>query len=418
MLNFLRREKDTKQNRQVAQETDARSVRVDQSQKLAQGDAQAPLEPEFPDSGDAEAIHDQALIDHGQPEAFLWNPSGLESAMGRAANYWHYGKGTPGEKIADAAGALAHGMGMAQAFEDGNKRTAYHTTRYFLDSNGYGYLSPIEHDDEELADHLIGHGHGTHSLEDTQRLFRSRLGQQHTSNILDEIHDQLDPRVWNDPAAPEPKLKSEHSQYLHEKIYSTLEEHGYDGMENWLSLVFTGSLTTYQYSDDSDVDISLFVDTAHFPEWSRAEMIGVMVDNCDGTKLPGTPFPLQCFVVPPTVSKDDLYKPGLRSGYDLALDTWIVPPDRNRVHDVENEMNEAYTIALETADKMERLLRYEPEKAIMLWHQVHSRRRRDQAKGRGDYAPSNIVYKMLANRKLFPAISEASGEYIAHHSVA
>jgi hypothetical protein len=62
---------------------------------------------------------------------------------------------------------------------------------------------------------------------------------------------------------------------------------------------------------------------------------------------------------------------------------------------------------------MERLLRYEPDKAVMLWHQIHQRRRRDQMAGKGDYSESNIVYKFLANRGLFPAISEASGEYIA-----
>lgn len=406
MLNFLRRERKNRQ------ETERQSLRQPVAQAQPEGHEEAQVEPEFPTLDEAREIHDQSLLDHGQPQAHLINPDYLEGALGRAANYWYYGDGSPEEKMADAAGALAHGVGAAQAFEDGNKRTAYHTARYFLHNNGYGHLSPVDHDDDELADHLLGHGEGTHSLEDTQGLFRSRM-QQRTANILDPIHDDLDPRVWDDPASPEPTLKPEHSQFLHEKIFSVLEANGYDGMERWLSLVFTGSLTTYQYADHSDVDISLFVDTKNFPEWSRAEMIGVMIENTDGTLLPGTPFPLQCFVVPPGITKQDLYKPGLRSGYDLATDTWLVPPDRNRVHDVEHEMNEAYTIALENADKMDKLLRYEPEKAVQFWHQIHERRKRDQAKGRGDYAPSNITYKMLANRGLFPKIEEASGEYLA-----
>ena len=234
------------------------------------------------------------------------------------------------------------------------------------------------------------------------------------SNILDPIHDELESRVWDKAISPEPVLKPEHSEFIYETILNALQKHGYDGMENWLSLVFTGSLTTYQYSDHSDVDISLWVDTAVFPEWSRAEMIGIMVEECDGTILPGTPFPLQNFVVPSkTVTKEDLYKPGVRSGYDMATDKWIVPPERSRVHDVENEMNAAYTQALEAADKMDRLLRYEPDKAVQYWHQIHKRRQHDMKDGRGDYSASNITYKMLSNRGLFPAISEASGEYIA-----
>lgn len=407
---------EREESRQNFQEAEPQSLRRRKPQRFAQGDGQAPLEwtPEFPQAGEAQEIHDQSLFDHGQPQAHLINPGGLDGALGRASNYWYYGQGSPEEKVADAAGALAHGIGAAQSFEDGNKRTAYHTARYFLHNNGYGYLSPVDQDDEELADHLIGHGEGTHSLEDTQALFRSRLTQARVANILDSVHDTLDPRVWEDPASLAPKLRKEHVDYIHETIYTALDQHGYDGMEKWLSLVLTGSLTTYQYSDESDCDISLFVDTAHFPEWSRAEMIGVMISNCDGKKLPGTPFPLQDFVVPAGITREDLYKPGLRSGYDLATGTWVVPPDRKRVHDVESEMNESYTIALENADKMDKLLRYEPEKAIQFWHQIHKRRQRDQKAGRGDYAPSNVTYKMLSNRGLFPRLEEASGEYIAH----
>lgn len=244
-------------------------------------------------------------------------------------------------------------------------------------------------------------------------LSRERSKPERTANILDPIHDQLDPRMWDDPASPEPKLKKEHSDFIHQKIWEILEAHGYDGMERWLSLVLTGSLTTYQYADTSDCDISLWVDAKNFPEWSRAEMIGIMVQYLDGTIVPGTPFTLQDFVVGRGLTKQDLYKPGLRSGYDLANDTWIVPPDKSRVHDVEHEMNLAYTQGLEAADKMDRLLRYEPLQAIRYWHTIHKKRQRDMKNGMGDYATSNVVYKTLANRGMFDQISALTGEHIA-----
>lgn len=410
MLNYFRRENQE----QNSEENEPQGFRSGESQKVAQSDEQAAVEPVFPSLSEAQEIHDQSLADHGQPQAHLINPSGLDGSLGRAANHWYYGEGSQGERMAESAGALAHGIGAAQAFEDGNKRTAYHTTRYFLHNNGYGHLSPVDVDDEELADHLIGHGEGTHSLEDTQQLFRNRLlPNERVANILDPIHDTLDPRMWDDPASPEPKLKPEHSQFIHQKVYSTLEAHGYDGMEKWLSLVLTGSLTTYQYADTSDCDISLWVDTANFPEWSRAEMIGIMVSDCDGTIVPGTPFPLQDFVVSSKLKKEDLYKPGMRSGYDMANDKWIVPPDKSRVHDVEHEMNLAYTQGLEAADKMDRLLRFEPLQAVRYWHVIHKKRQRDMANGMGDYATSNIVYKSLANRGMFDRLSELTGEHIA-----
>lgn len=243
-----------------------------------------------------------------------------------------------------------------------------------------------------------------------QQLFTKR------TNILDPIHDKLDPTVFDDPGTPSPKLKERHAKWIKETIFRTLDNHGYDGMEDWLHLVFTGSLTTYQYSDESDVDISLFVNAEKFPEWSRAEMIAVMVNNIDGTKLPGTVHIMQCFVIPPDVKQEDLYQPGMRSGWDIDEAKWIVPPERNRVVDVQAEQNAAYVYALQTADKMERLLRYEPDKAVTFWHQIHKRRQRDMRGGKGDFADSNIAYKMLANRGLFPQISEVSGEYIARTS--
>jgi hypothetical protein len=237
------------------------------------------------------------------------------------------------------------------------------------------------------------------------------------ANILDPIHDTLPPEVWDRPEHLAPKLKEQHKKWISATVTEALTDAGYTHVEEWLSLVLTGSLTTYQYSPESDCDVSLFVDSEHFPEWSRAEMIGIMIDKVDGHLLPGTTYPMQCFVVDTKAfTKENLYQPGLRSGYDLATDEWLVPPDRDRVRDVEREMNIQYVLALEAADKMERLLRYEPHKAEQYWHQIHARRRRDHQAGKGDYSDSNIVYKFLANRGLFPQIAELTGEYIAKTS--
>lgn len=232
------------------------------------------------------------------------------------------------------------------------------------------------------------------------------------ANILDPIHDTLDPRVWDHAGSPSPKLKPAHKKWITKSIMD-LAKQFHDTPEKWLRLVLTGSLTTYQYADTSDCDTSLFISPHFLPEWDRGKLIGLMVANMDGTKLPGTPFEMQCFVVAKNISTADLYQPGLRSGYDIASDSWLVPPDRTRSHDVEREQNIDYVYALESADKMERLLRYDPDKAVQYWHQIHKRRMRDQRAGKGDYSQANIVYKMLANRGLMPALSEVSGEYIA-----
>lgn len=241
--------------------------------------------------------------------------------------------------------------------------------------------------------------------------FLARLRRNRRANILDEVHQYLDPEVWENVSNPRPILRPEIKNWVSQFITDVLARHGYTDMESWLSLVLTGSLTTYQYSINSDFDVSLFVNAEAFPEWSRAEMIAIMMDECDEMVVPGTTHELQCYVVSNEFRREDLYKPGLRSAYDMETDKWIVPPEKDRAHDVVREMNEATTIALENADKMEKLIRYEPIKAIQFYHQIHRRRKRDMEAGKGDYAPSNISYKMLEQRGLIKQVQSLSKQY-------
>ena len=231
------------------------------------------------------------------------------------------------------------------------------------------------------------------------------------ANILDETYDQLDPSIWDGAYMPRPSLKPEIGNWVTMFVTEALARNGYTHMDEWMSLVVTGSLTTYQYSPSSDCDISVFVDAEAFPEWSRAEMIAIMMDECDDTLVPGTSHPLQCYVVSNEFAKNDLYKPGLRSAYDISDRSWIVAPEKHRSHDVKREMNEAYTIALENADKMEKLICYEPLKAIKFYDQVHRRRKSDMLGGKGDFVPSNITYKMIEQRGLGNQVKSLIKQY-------
>lgn len=141
-----------------------------------EGDAQAQVdEPWFPDLDDAIEANQAGLAIHGQTNHALLRPDVLDGALGRAQNY-HYYDGS----LTKAAAALCHGVGQAQAFEDGNKRTAYWLTHGFLHANGMGHIAPS--DDEELADHIIGYGEGTHGMEDTAAMFDQRLAGAQSSH--------------------------------------------------------------------------------------------------------------------------------------------------------------------------------------------------------------------------------------------
>jgi prophage maintenance system killer protein len=92
-------------------------------------------------------IHDDA----GQPERYkLDQPAPLQSCLGRAREAYS----CAAEDIVRTAAMLAHGIAAAQAFRDGNRRTAYFATQVFLARNGLAHLSAETRDDDTLARYL------------------------------------------------------------------------------------------------------------------------------------------------------------------------------------------------------------------------------------------------------------------------
>src|ERR1700761_8391843 len=122
-----------------------RLLHQDQSQSAAGPEDARPSG--FPSVEDLKALNQRIHDDAGSPELFkLDQPSALESCLTRArAAYSHSPDGVIG-----CAAIMAHGIARAQAFMDGNRRTAFTATRYFLVANGYGHLTS-----ETASDHIL-----------------------------------------------------------------------------------------------------------------------------------------------------------------------------------------------------------------------------------------------------------------------
>ena len=233
------------------------------------------------------------------------------------------------------------------------------------------------------------------------------------SNVLDPVKDGLDPDVFDAPDDTAPRLKPKIASWIRDSIFKKMREAGWPDPAGYLSLVLTGSLTTYQWSESSDLDVSMFVDANQFPDWVRADLIELIVNKLDGTNVPGTTHPLQVFVVPPDVTRERLYQKGLRSAYDLDANEWIVLPEPERSIDVSKIWPELILYAKMCEDKLRLLLKYDPPGAKAYWHFLHERRRYDMKAGKGDLSESNIVIKWILNRGLKDEISDVTGEYIA-----
>ena len=107
--------------------------------------------PGFPSIEELEELNRRIHDDAGSPELFkLDQPSPLRSCLARARAA--YTK-TP-DGVIETAALLAHGIAQAQAFVDGNRRTAFSATQFFLHANGYGHLTSRTEPDNMLARYL------------------------------------------------------------------------------------------------------------------------------------------------------------------------------------------------------------------------------------------------------------------------
>lgn len=236
-----------------------------------------------------------------------------------------------------------------------------------------------------------------------------------TANILDPIQDQLDERVFKD-GDPRPTLVD----YIQRRFFKELDKFVPDS-EKYFDLYLTGSITTYQYGDDSDIDISVI---PHYDELVKATglsspvdvrkaLIKLVINKLDGAIAPGTPHTLQHFIVPPGTTLQDLFRPGLRSAWSFRNKSWVVPPEKNRAHDVQRELPGLFLRARNMADKMTVALDTDPETAKRLFQRIHKKRSEDQQRGLGDFCEGNIIYKYLLHEGLFDRIKNELGVYIA-----
>lgn len=235
------------------------------------------------------------------------------------------------------------------------------------------------------------------------------------ANIFDEIHETLDQDIFKDETPRKGVIK-----FVTKTFFRVMDQHIPDSIQ-YFNLFFTGSLTTYQYSETSDMDISvwpnyyalqhvLMVDT---PVDVRKQLIKIVIDEIDGRFVPGTLHPVQNFVVPPETYPQDMYKPGLRSAWDIQHEMWFVAPEKDRVHNVAVELPALYHRAADIADKMKLMLDHDPVYAKQLFKQIHKKRTLDQQLGLGDFSEGNIVYKYLLHEGLFDRLRNELGIYIA-----
>jgi hypothetical protein len=137
-----------------------------------------------------------------------------------------------------------------------------------------------------------------------------------SESVLDPIRDELAKDVWSDSQ----KVKQAHREYILNTLSNWLEKMGVEEEAEQVTII--GSITTYQYAKDSDIDVNVVID---IPEKELNELLPMLPN---GTLLPGTNHPVNYYLAKDAgenVSKKD-------SAYDLLNNKWIKKP---KLSDVE-----------------------------------------------------------------------------------
>lgn len=132
-------------------------------------------------------------------------------------------------------------------------------------------------------------------------------------SVLDPIHNELSKDLWT----PNKKLKRKPRQYI------------LDQLEQWLSLytdqeperiMLAGSMTGYQYTEYSDIDVNVIID---LPD-NKIKELAKFLPN--GNDLPGTEHPVNYYIT----NKFQLEQAG--SIYDIEKDEWMKPPTKKKTN--------------------------------------------------------------------------------------
>jgi death on curing protein len=126
-------------------------------------------EPRFLSVALVEILHHEAIARHGGTLG-LRDRAALEAAVGQPLNSFYYGGGD----LFDIAAAYAFHIAEAQAFLDGNKRTAVAAALSFLEANG---LNTRGFNDARLYKCMIGIAEKRMTKRDLAQLLREE-GEQ------------------------------------------------------------------------------------------------------------------------------------------------------------------------------------------------------------------------------------------------
>lgn len=189
------------------------------------------------------------------------------------------------------------------------------------------------------------------TVEEFQYYESLMMGEKQAS-ILSPIHDQIADDIWDiDAMVIEPELE----RFIFEKIGDALDSYDTSYEDHLKRLYIIGSITGRQYSEDSDVDVNIYLDIDEWafemgedPEELRNSVRKALV-NQNGDLPPDSTHPVNFFL---SSTMEDPPADGI---YDVLNDIWVKHPENDYPEEFDpyKEFSAAFERAEELAERVD-----------------------------------------------------------------
>ena len=186
--------------------------------------------------------------------------------------------------------------------------------------------------------------------------------EEKKSNILDYPQLGLDSAIWDEDGT----LRKEVKDQVYNKLFSLLVGQGFIHFDEWvIDAYILGSLTSYQYTRKSDIDVHVAVDAQKFvdlelPGTSSLDSdLAIDMMNADWRTVLnvdeketvfGTDHPIEYYFEHPEQMEGRCENPKRHDGiYSTVKDEWLLPP---RTIDLDFDPEEVFKEVLIEAEKI------------------------------------------------------------------
>ncbi len=228
-----------------------------------------------------------------------------------------------------------------------------------------------------------------------------------------KLRDELNPKIWDEPKNGDVKLDDDVREKLLDISYEFMEFLGVDLIIS--DITMTGSLSNYNWSEYSDVDLHILADFEQFSETGKP-----LYDELFRLKktLFNSEHDISIYGYEVELYVQNENEPHASSGvYSVLFDEWVVKPSNDGNHSVDKEsITKKSKRWMETIDTIldnikDGSIEEMTDKVRMLKDKLKKFRSCGLEEG-GEYSDENLVFKALRRNGYIGKIFDFQRKYI------